>query len=310
MSSPSPFQSREPASAEREPESSTANKRACATPHCASEQSIIARRARVPERIASEQGIVYLVGAGPGDPELLTMKAARLLREADVLLYDRLVSTQILALANPAAARISVGKRAGKHVLAQPDINALMVRLAREAKTVVRLKGGDPFTFGRGGEEAAVLAAAGIAFEIVPGITAAAGCAAAAKIPLTHRDHAQACVLVTGSRQGERLELDWHALARAGQTLVFHMGVGNAAIIASELIAHGLQGTTPAALVCEGTTPRQRVFTGCLQNLGQIVEEHRVRPPALIFIGHVVDFHERLAVLQTTRIDGLAQVPN
>ncbi len=238
-------------------------------------------------------GMVHLVGAGPGDPDLLTMKAHRLLQRADVVVYDRLVSAEVLAMARRDAERLYVGKRRGKHSLSQDEINARLVALARAGKSVVRLKGGDPFVFGRGGEEIEALARAGIAVEVVPGVTAALGCAAGAGIPLTHRDHAQACVVVTGHRKdgphGERrLDLDGPMLARPRQTLVIYMGVEALPTIASQLVAHGLPGSTPVALIENGTTDRERRIVGTLATIERQAKHAALDGPTLCVVGQVV----------------------
>ena len=214
-------------------------------------------------------GHVSLVGAGPGDPELLTLKAARLIRAADVVVYDNLVGEGILDMIPATTDRIYVGKKAGQHTLPQEDINRLLVDLARSGKRIVRLKGGDPFVFGRGGEEMEELIAAGFHVEIVPGITAALGAASSCHFPLTHRDHAQSCVFVTGHLKNHTIELDWPALARSGQTLVFYMGITGLNIISSQLIAHGLAADTPAALIYTATLPEERFIPTTLQNLTQ-----------------------------------------
>lgn len=242
-------------------------------------------------------GKVYLVGGGPGDPELLTVKAVRLLAEADVVVHDNLVSAGVLAHARQDAERIYVGKKAGNHALPQLDINQLLVDLARAGKCVVRLKGGDPYIFGRGGEEAETLVKAGIDFEVVPGVTAAAGAAAYAGIPLTHRDHAQSCFLVTGHLQDESCNLDWPTLARSGQTLVIYMGLTSLPEISRQLIAHGMPERTPAACVRRATLPDQQVLIASIAELPQRVLEVGIKPPALLIIGEVVSLH---AVLQRT----------
>jgi len=249
---------------------------------------------RIPAARMLPHGCVYLVGGGPGNPELLTLRALRVLQQADVVLYDNLVSPDIVALVPPEASRVYVGKQEGNHALDQHEINALMVRLAREGKRVLRLKGGDPFVFGRGGEEIEALAAHGIPFEVVPGITAASGISSYAGIPLTHRDHAQSCVFATGHRRDGKLDLDWEALARPHQTVVIYMGVHGLARVCAELVAHGLPAGTPAAIVEKGTTAKQRVVPGTLATLAGIAEVANVRPPALIIVGEVVRLRDKL----------------
>lgn len=241
------------------------------------------------------RGQVCLIGAGPGDPELLTLKALKRLRVAEVILHDRLVSSEILALANPAARQLYVGKARSQHSLPQVDINQALVDWARQGKRVVRLKGGDPFIFGRGGEELETLANAGIAFEVIPGITAASGCGAYAGIPLTHRDHAQSVRFVTGHLKNGSSDLDWPTLARPQQTLVFYMGLGSLEVIRRELRAHGLAGETPLALVEQGTTARQRLHVGTLATLPASLTQGPVHPPTLIVVGSVVSLAARLA---------------
>ena len=239
-------------------------------------------------------GKVYLVGAGPGDPELLTLKAARLLAEADVVVIDHLVSPQVLELIGGQAERIHAGKQRNHHTLKQHEINALLVALARGGRQVIRLKGGDPFVFGRGGEEMQELAAAGIDFEIVPGITAACGVSAYAGIPLTHRDHAQSCTFVTGHLKDGSAELDWAGLARPRQTVVIYMGLTALAQICTKLIEHGLPPGQPAAVVQQGTTAAQRVVTGTLADLPRRVADAGLESPCLTIVGEVVKLREEL----------------
>jgi uroporphyrin-III C-methyltransferase/precorrin-2 dehydrogenase/sirohydrochlorin ferrochelatase len=233
-------------------------------------------------------GIVHLVGAGPGAADLLTLRALRLLGEADVIVHDRLVGDGVLDLARRDAERIYVGKRRAHHCLPQEEINALLIRLARQGRRVVRLKGGDPFIFGRGGEEMDACQAAGIACEVVPGVTAALACAAATGIPLTHRDHARAVTFATGHTREGRLDLDFTALARPGQTLAIYMGVSTLPALRDGLAAKGFDPATPAALVEAGGTPHQRVLRGTLESVVDDVPAWHAGGPALLILGEVV----------------------
>lgn len=242
-----------------------------------------------------QQGEVYLVGAGPGDPDLLTFRALRLMQKAEVVLYDNLVSKPILDMTRRDAERIFVGKKRADHTLPQEQINELLVRLAKQGKRVLRLKGGDPFIFGRGGEEIESLAAEGIPFQVVPGITAASGVASYAGIPLTHRDYAQSCVFITGHLQDGSMNLDWHALARPKQTIVVYMGLLGLQVLCEQLIKHGLPDSTPIAIVQQGTTQQQRVFTGTLATLPAIAEREKPRAPTLIIVGGVVALRDKLS---------------
>lgn len=240
---------------------------------------------------------VTLVGAGPGDPELLTLKAAKAIAQARTVLYDHLVSDAVLALVPAHADRVDVGKESARHTLPQAAIIDLMVGLAKAGRPVLRLKGGDPYVFGRGGEEAQALAAAGVPFEVVPGISAAQGAAACAGIPLTHRDHAARVVFVTGHlREGaaDPLALDWPALARPRQTLVVYMGLAALPILAARLIHHGLDEATPAAVIERATLPEQRTLVGTLRTLPALAQAALVRSPALIVVGSVVALQRQL----------------
>ncbi len=244
---------------------------------------------------AEPEGEVYVVGAGPGDPELLTLKALQLMQQADVVVYDFLVSDEIMELVRRDADLICVGKRLGDHSVVQEDTNQMLVDLAKQGKKVCRIKGGDPFIYGRGGEEVQVLAANNVNYQIVPGITAAAGCSAYAGIPLTHRDHAQAIQFVTGHCKKDGQELDWQSLAKANQTLAIYMGVIKSPHIQSELLKHGRKADTPVAIIENGTRKNQRVVTGQLGELADLIERNSIISPALLIIGEVAALHSQLA---------------
>lgn len=247
------------------------------------------------EKNASHHGEVYLVGAGPGDPDLLTFRALRLMHKADVVLYDNLVSKPVLEMTRRDATRIYVGKKKSDHAMPQEEINELLVRLAKAGKRVLRLKGGDPFIFGRGGEEIEELSEYGIPFQVVPGITAASGVSSYAGIPLTHRDHAQSCVFVTGHLKDGSMDLDWEMLARPRQTVVVYMGLTGIDVLCSRLVEHGLPPSTPAAVVQQGTTRNQKVLTGTLENLPGLAKSAKLTPPTLIIVGGVVSLREKLS---------------
>ncbi|TCP13077.1 uroporphyrinogen-III C-methyltransferase /precorrin-2 dehydrogenase [Crenobacter luteus] len=271
--------------------------------------NIASAEAQMAQRLAepdAPSGAVYLVGAGPGNPDLLTFRALRLMQQADVVLYDSLVAPELLELVRRDAERVFVGKQRANHTLPQEDINALMVRLALEGKRVLRLKGGDPFTFGRGGEEIEELAARGIPFEVVPGITSASGAAAYAGIPLTHRDYAQSVTFVTGHKKDGSIDLDWPALTRPQQTVVVYMGLSTARELCAAFVAHGRTADTPAAIVEAATTSRQRTLTGTLATLPGLIDAAQIKSPAIIVVGEVVSLAERLAWYRGGNPDGVA----
>jgi uroporphyrin-III C-methyltransferase/precorrin-2 dehydrogenase/sirohydrochlorin ferrochelatase len=239
-------------------------------------------------------GEVYLVGAGPGDPDLLTFRALRLMQKADVVVYDRLVSPAILELVRRDAEKIYVGKAKSKHTIPQDEINRLLAKEALAGNRVVRLKGGDPFIFGRGGEELETLIEHGVNFQVVPGITAASGAASYAGIPLTHRDHAKSVVFATGHLQDNSINLNWQGLAQPDQTIVFYMGLTGLPIICEQLVKHGLDASTPVAMVQSATTSQQKVVTGTLEDIQLKAEAAQIKPPALIIVGSVVSLHKKL----------------
>lgn len=241
-----------------------------------------------------QAGHVYLVGTGPGEPDLLTLRAYRLIQAADVVLYDNLVGAGVMELLPPGAERVYVGKQRERHTLPQEEINQLLVKFARQGRSVLRLKGGDPFIFGRGGEEIDTLMQEGIPFQVVPGITAALGAAAYAGIPLTHRDHSQACIFVTGHLKDGSADLDWAALTRPRQTVVIYMGLLGLPELCAKLIEHGLPAATPAAVVEQATTAAQRVIAATLGELPGEAMRAQLKGPTLIIVGHVVSLRQRL----------------
>lgn len=245
--------------------------------------------------VFDKAGEVYLVGAGPGDPDLLTFRALRLMQQAEVVLYDRLVAPAIVDLCRKDAERIYVGKKRDQHTLPQKEINQLLVDLAKQGKRVLRLKGGDPFIFGRGGEEIDLLSAENIPFQVIPGITAASGCASYAGIPLTHRDYAHTCVFITGHLKDGSMDLNWDTLIQPRQTIAVYMGIVGLEVLCRELIARGMSETMPAALIQQGTTHKQKVYISDLASLPDIPKQHDIQPPTMIIIGEVVKLHENLS---------------
>ena len=251
----------------------------------------------------ANQGEVYLVGAGPGDPDLLTFKALRLMQQADIALYDRLVHPSIVDLIRRDATKIYVGKERDNHVVRQEEINELLVKYAKEGKKVLRLKGGDPFIFGRGGEEIETLADEKVAFQVVPGITSASGCSTYSGIPLTHRDYAQSCIFVTGHLKKGKLELDWEKLIQENQTIVFYMGLVSIDIICEQLIQHGLSELTPCALIQQGTTNTQKEFISILKDMPTVVKTEKPKAPTIFIIGGVVALRDKLKWYSTSAAD-------
>ena len=251
----------------------------------------------------ANQGEVYLVGAGPGDPDLLTFKALRLMQQADRALYDRLVHPSIVDLIRRDATKIYVGKERDNHVVRQEEINELLVKYAKEGKKVLRLKGGDPFIFGRGGEEIETLADEKVAFQVVPGITSASGCSTYSGIPLTHRDYAQSCIFVTGHLKKGKLELDWEKLIQENQTIVFYMGLVSIDIICEQLIQHGLSELTPCALIQQGTTNTQKEYISILKDMPTVVKTKKPKAPTIFIIGGVVTLRDKLKWYSTSAAD-------
>ena len=256
-----------------------------------------------------QPGEVALVGSGPGDPELLTIKALRFIEQADIAIYDRLVSDEIMALLPEHCERVYVGKKQAKHCVPQEGINEMLAEQALMGKRVLRLKGGDPFVFGRGGEEAEHLLSRGVSCHVAPGITAASACTTYAGIPLTHRGVAQGCTFITGHLQNDgKLNLPWQSLTSDAQTVVFYMGINALPTISKELIAHGRAASTPAALIRNGTRENQEVYRGTLGTLTDLVAKHQIKPPALIVIGNVVDQFDRRQVGQMGYLKSLVPV--
>jgi len=259
------------------------------------EADALLQRALIDPEKTIGNGEVYLIGAGPGDPGLLTLRAFRLIQQSDVILHDRLVSKEILALARPETELVYVGKQRAFHAVPQQEINQLLMDYAKQGKRVARLKGGDPFIFGRGGEEIALLAENHIPFQVIPGITAANGCAAYAGIPLTHRDHAQTVRFIAGQLKEGAVDLPWRELAVPNQTLVFYMGLNGLPLICEQLIKHGAAENLPAALIERGTTADQRIHIGTLATLADSIKTKEVHSPTLLIVGTVVTLHEQLA---------------
>ncbi len=249
---------------------------------------------------ALEIGEVYLVGAGPGDPELLTFKALRLMQQADIVFYDRLVSQEVLSLVRREAEQVYVGKQRDWHAVRQEEINQLLLNEAKKGKRVLRLKGGDPFIFGRGGEEIATLASEQVPFQVVPGVTAASGCASYAGIPLTHREYSQSCIFVTGQLKAGELDLNWETLVQPHQTVVVYMGLGGLPVLSRRLQQHGMAADKPAALVQQGTTERQRVWVSTIAELPAVAEKEQPVAPTMIIIGDVVRLHHSLQWFNVT----------
>ncbi len=259
------------------------------------EAEAIIEQELAPDALETDMGEVYLVGAGPGDPDLLTFRALRLMQQADVVVYDRLVAESILGMTRRDARRIYVGKQRNHHAMRQEEINRLLADLAKDGHRVLRLKGGDPFIFGRGGEEIDTLAAECVPFQVIPGITAAAGCASYAGIPLTHRDYAQSVVFVTGHLKDGTINLNWSALAQPSQTVVFYMGLVGLPVIVERLMAQGVSPEMPIALIQQGTTQLQRVYTGSLATILDVIASDPPQPPTLVIVGEVVKLREKLS---------------